>query len=148
MRNGESLLTLEQFEQVKILFSHYAKRFVSEIPEVGGLKVKPYDVYKCFHNGVDQKPIRRRPYLTNPKLTQDMENRLAELVRAKVMIPAESNSTWGLPCFAVYSTGRPEPRVILDCREVNKLTKLDTGKVPLTRASIRKIEKNRFLILC
>ena len=132
------MMSLEQYHIVRLVLCRFKRILVDELPEVGGLKVQPYDVFKHFKEG--WRPITKKPYRLNTKTAKLMLDRLENQVEAGILREeTDHTNPWKIPCFPVFAPGRPEPRVVLACMAINDMTNMDYGAVPLTKESVEYI---------
>ena len=112
---ADSDLTNEQKELLIHFLNKNRKVFAKDLSELGHTHL-----YEHVIDTGDARPIRKRFYRQTPKVSDEMERQISQLLKYDVI--EESNSEWQAPVVMCRKKSG-ELRFCIDYRELNKVTK-------------------------
>jgi hypothetical protein len=133
----DSPMTINQQLQTKILIMCYADLACLDIEDLPTAKVAPMRINTHKHPPIKLKmrptPIRAREWL---------KEHIDDLLKGKVIVPV-GDSPYGFPL--VFASKRDEKfRLCIDFRELNVVTIVNQGPIPLLQDMINNVYKKKF----
>ena len=133
-----SPLTQTQQFEIKIMIMCYADRVCLDIEDLPSANVEPMRI-----NTKDHPPIKIKMRPTPIHCREHLRAEIEELVRGKVIVPV-SDSPYGFPLVIV-----PKPdgkfRTCIDFRELNAVTVVNQGPIPLLQDMIQNVKGKTFM---
>jgi hypothetical protein len=137
--NVERSLSSEKKDKLEELILELKDIFALDDKTLGKCTVDEHAIDLIDPN---QIPIKRMPYKYSPALRAEINRQVQEWLDLDIIEPC--NSPWSFPVVLVDKktldkNGRPEKRVCVDVRPLNKVIKNDAFPVPDVQTSIEAI---------
>jgi RNase H-like domain found in reverse transcriptase/Reverse transcriptase (RNA-dependent DNA polymerase) len=120
-------LTPQQGKQIRQLMKQYEDVLAVKFEEIRGARTH----YKHVIDTGDHKPIKQAPYRLAPHYKQWVQEEIQQMLKSGIIRP--SNSPWSSPIVIVPKKdgqGGFAPRMCVDYRKLNAVTKLDAYPIP------------------
>ena len=120
-------LTSRQEEQIRRLMNQYEDVLAVKFEEIRGARTH----YKHVIDTGDHKPIKQSPYRLTPHYKQWVQEEIQQMLKSGIIRP--SKSPWSSPIVIVPKKdgqGGFAPRMCVDYRKLNAITKLDAYPIP------------------
>src|SRR4051812_13742969 len=136
-------LNPNQEERIRRLFTSYEDNLAIEFDQIQKSKIK----FTHKVNTEGNQPIKSAPYRAPVKYRDWMRKEIAEMEKAGII--RKSSGPWASPIVIVpKKTGDPEnpfsPRMCVDYRKLNKVTKKDAYPIPLIKTILDEVKGNYF----
>ena len=122
-------LTDAQQALINTTVNDYADVFVAPGGKLGFCDVIEHEIE--LQPGA--KPFSQRAYRLPPKLKEEMQKQIDDLIAQDVIEP--STSPWGSPCFLVAKKSG-DYRFVVDLRKLNSCIKIDAHPIPTVEESL------------
>lgn len=142
MLGGKLLINhSDQFYLIKKLVCRFADRFVHELPEIGGLKIKPHSLDDWYLPSF--KPIKMRPYRLAPDRAKAMDQKLLSMTKLgyveKIADKDIQALRWTSAAFPVWDKCKAIPRIVVHYKFINDAIKLMYEYIPIDESSLHRV---------